>query len=295
MLTVEEQVGRGLLVCPESGQRLVMEPECLRSADGRHSYPVHEGVPIFLSSERREDLLRQHDQSMKREYESDALFDPRRLIDTFFAAFGDQRSRASQQVWSQLLSRLSDDDLCVSIGGGPRRVHPFFVNLNIEKFDNVEVVADAHRLPYADASVRAIQWEAVLEHLTDPDVAVREIHRVLEDGGEVFSVTPFLQKFHAYPNHFFNPTLEGHKLVFERAGFVIQENGVCVGPSWMISDLVIEYVGMLVPIRGVRALAMLGTRVVLLPLRFLDILLNRLPESHILASTTFVHAVKHPT
>lgn len=292
MLTVEEQVRRGLLVCPESRQPLVIEGDTVGTADGSHTYPVRQGVPIFLSSEQREEFLVQHDQSMKQEYESDALHDPRQLIDIFFAAFGDQRSRASQKVWSQLLSRLSDDQLCVSIGGGPRRVHPYFVNLNIEKFDNVEIVADAHRLPYADRSVRTIQWEAVLEHLTDPEVAVCEIFRVLEESGEVFSITPFLQKFHAYPNHFFNPTLEGHKLVFERAGFVIQENGVCVGPSWMISDLLVEYVGMLVPIRGVRALAMFGTRVLLLPLRFLDILLNRLPQAHILASTTFVHAVK---
>jgi len=269
-----------------------MERHTVKTADGGHSYPVHQGVPIFLSPERREEFLLQHDQSMKEEYESVALLDPRRLIDRFFASFGDQRSRVSREVWSGLLSRLAGDQLCLSIGGGPTRVHPFFVNLNIEKFDNVDVVADAHRLPYADHSVRAIQWEAVLEHLTHPEVAIREIHRVLEEGGEVFSVTPFLQKFHAYPNHFFNPTLEGHKLVFEKAGFEIQASGVCVGPSWMISDLMIEYVGMLVPIRGLRALAMFGTRVLLLPLRVLDIVMNRHPRAHILASTTFVHAVK---
>jgi uncharacterized protein YbaR (Trm112 family) len=292
MLPIEEQIRRGLLVCPESRQKLVMDGNSVRTADGRHSYPVHQGVPVFLSSARREEFLLQHDQSMKDEYESDAFFDPRRFIDRVFALFGDQRSRLSRGVWNEMLSRLSDDQLCVSIGGGPTRVHGYFVNLNIEKFDNVDVVADAHRLPYADHSVKAIQWEAVLEHLTDPDVAVREIHRVLEKGGEVFSVTPFLQKFHAYPNHFFNPTLEGHKLVFERAGFVIRESGVCVGPSWMISDLVIEYIGMVVPIRGVRALAMFGTRVLLLPLRVLDFFLNRRPKAHVLASTTFVHAVK---
>ncbi len=292
MLPVEEQIRRGLLVCPESRQPLVMERGTVRTVDASHSYPVHRGVPIFLSSEQRKRFLLQHDQSMKEEYESDADADPRQRIDRLFALFGDQRSRLSREVWNDLLTRLSDDQLCVSIGGGPRRVHPLFVNLNIENFDNVDVVADAHRLPYADESVRAVQWEAVLEHLSDPDVAVREIHRVLVEGGEVFSVTPFLQKFHAYPNHFFNPTLEGHKLVFENAGFVIEESGVCVGPSWMISDLLVEYVGMLVPIRGLRALAMFATRALLLPLKVFDLWLNRLPRAHVLASTTFVHAVK---
>ncbi|MCD4749399.1 MAG: methyltransferase domain-containing protein [Thermoanaerobaculales bacterium] len=292
MLTIEEQIRRGLLVCPESKRQLVIERDGLRTADAGHSYPMYQGVPIFLSSESREEFLFQHDQSMKKEYGSDARFDPGRLIDIFFASFGDQRSRVSREAWSGLLSRLSDDSLCVSIGGGPKRIHPFFVNLNIERFDNVDVVADAHRLPYADSSVKAIQCEAVLEHLTEPEVAVREMYRVLEEGGEVFSVTPFLQKFHAYPSHFYNPTLEGHKLIFEKVGFEIQGSGVCVGPSWMISDLMVEYVSMLVPIRGLRALAMVGARILLLPLRFLDILLNRHPRAHILASTTFVLAVK---
>ena len=54
----------------------------------------------------------------------------------------------------------------------------------------------------------------------------------------------------------------------------------------------VEYVGMLVPIRGLRALAMFGTRVLLLPLKVFDLWLNRLSKAHVLASTTFVHAVK---
>ena len=131
MLKIEEKIRRGLLVCPESRQPLVLERGTVRTVDADHSYPVHQGVPIFLSSERREEFLLQHDQSMKGEYESDARFDPRRLIDISFASFGDQRSRISRDVWSGFLSRLSDDQLCLSIGGGPKRVHPFFVNLNI--------------------------------------------------------------------------------------------------------------------------------------------------------------------
>ena len=114
------------------------------------------------------------------------------------------------------------------------------VNVNVEAFDNVDLVADAHKLPYADSSVVAIQCEAVLEHLGEPFQAVREMFRVLRPGGEVYCITPFLQAFHGYPNHFFNPTLEGHRQIFRMCGFELLESGVCVGPSWMISSLLVE-------------------------------------------------------
>jgi ubiquinone/menaquinone biosynthesis C-methylase UbiE len=58
------------------------------------------------------------------------------------------------------------------------------VNVNIGPFPKVDVVADAHLLPYADGSVDAIFCEAVLEHLAEPGQSVREMHRVLRRGGK---------------------------------------------------------------------------------------------------------------
>jgi hypothetical protein len=39
--------------------------------------------------------------------------------------------------------------ICRPIGGGPLRIHPRLINLNIERFENVDVVGDAHKLPIA--------------------------------------------------------------------------------------------------------------------------------------------------
>ena len=60
----------------------------------------------------------------------------------------------------------------------------------------------------------------------------------------------------------------------------------------MISSLMVEYVSMLVPIRGLRAAAVIAARVLLLPVRFLDRFVNRSERAHVLASTTFVYARK---
>ena len=117
------------------------------------------------------------------------------------------------------------------------REHPSLVNVNIGPFPNVDVVADAHHLPYADASVDAIFCEAVLEHLAQPHEAVKEMFRVCRSGASVYANTPFMQAYHGYPNHFQNFTLSGHEQLFANAGFHVRESGTAVGPVFTLFDL----------------------------------------------------------
>lgn len=292
MLSVEQQLARGALVCPETRETLIERDGALTTCDGLHSYLIKDGVPIFLPVGHSEGAMESEAVAAERGAAPRRLTRFQTAIDDLFNAAGDQRSEASIRAWQRFISRLCEDDLCIAVGGGPTRSHPFLVNLNIEASENVEVAADAHHLPYADGSVDAIHCEAVLEHLKDPERAVREIFRVLRPGGKVYCVTPFLQGFHGYPSHYFNPTREGHRLYFTRSGFEIEADGVCVGPSWMISSLMVEYVSMLVPIRGLRAAAVIAARILLLPVRFFDRLVNRSEQAHALASTTFVYAQK---
>ena len=292
MLGIEAQLERGALVCPDTGQPLIMSNDALTTADGRRTYEIEHGVPILLP---RKSVT---GNSALAAAAAERSAGPRRLsrfqtaLDRILGFVGDQRSKASTDAWASFVAKLSEDDLGLAVGGGPIRFHPTLVNLNVEPLENVDVVADAHHLPYADDSVGAIQCEAVLEHLENPFQAVREMYRVLRPGGEAYCVTPFLQSFHGYPNNFFNPTREGHRHLFGRAGFEVAEAEVCVGPSWMISSLLVEYVSLLIPVRGLRAVAMIATQVVLLPLPLIDRLMNTSARAHILAATTYVYARK---
>jgi hypothetical protein len=56
---------------------------------------------------------------------------------------------AANAACARLIAEVPADATLVSIGGGPTRSHP-----DLGPFANVDVVADAYRLPYADASVR---------------------------------------------------------------------------------------------------------------------------------------------
>jgi SAM-dependent methyltransferase len=80
--------------------------------------------------------------------------------------------------------------------------------------EHLDVVADAHVLPFPDASFDFVFSLAVFEHLHSPWLAAAEIARVLRPGGRVFTLCAFLQPLHGYPDHYFNATESGLRRLF---------------------------------------------------------------------------------
>ncbi len=60
-----------------------------------------------------------------------------------------------------------------------------------------DIVGDIHALPFAEDTQEALICIAVLEHVENPIVACREMHRVLKSGGFCFIYVPFLYYYHA--------------------------------------------------------------------------------------------------
>ena len=78
----------------------------------------------------------------------------------------------------------------------------------------IDFIADAHALPFADEMFSYVYSLAVFEHLHSPWIAADEIYRVLKPGGEVYVLTAFTQHMHGYPDHYFNMTTSGLKRIF---------------------------------------------------------------------------------
>lgn len=289
MLDLDAQVAQQRLVSPETRVPLAHDGRSLRTVDGRHVYPVVSGVPILLSDPSRiRAALEAQDGAMVREYEAPPPGRLRGLYQRLLALPGDQRTRASERAFEGLFADLPADALCLSIGGGPRRIRPELVNLNLAAFSNVDIVADAYELPYADGAVDLLQCEAVLEHLEYPDRAAAEMYRVLRPSGRAFIATPFLQPYHGYPDHFQNFTLSGHRRLFERAGFRIREAGTCVGPVFALRDLFLNLVRSVLPGGAVgRWLARLSA-LLTLPFLYLDRIAGERAGSSALASSTYL-------
>lgn len=290
--SLEDQIAGRKLVCPQTRKPLLVEADRLVTDDGARSYPLSNGVPVLLSAERSAAYLSQQNAAMAAEYGQSRPGSVRSAYRALERTVGDMRTPESQQAFNAIFRDLPEDALCLSIGGGPSRVHPALVNLNIGPFGNVDVVADAYELPYADGCVDAVHCEAVLEHLEFPETAVGEMYRVLRPGGQAFAATPFLQPFHGYPDHYQNFTMTGHRRLFERAGFEVLAAGTCVGPSFALRDLAANYLRAVLP--GGTA-GRLGSRIfalLTLPFLGLDRWANRRPLSSHLASTTYLRVRK---
>jgi SAM-dependent methyltransferase len=81
------------------------------------------------------------------------------------------------------------------------------------------LLGDAHALPFADDSFEFAVSFAVLEHLHNPFVAMREVCRVLKPGALFIGTVAFLEPFHM--NSCFHQTHLGTQQVLESAGLEI--------------------------------------------------------------------------
>lgn len=118
------------------------------------------------------------------------------------------------------------DGRVLDCGSGGRR-HRRVVSLEIEPHPNNTVQADALALPFADGCFSLVLSQAVLEHVTDPQRYVDEIHRVLAPGGLAWIEAAFLQPVHQAPRHYFNVT--GFGLAYLCRNFEVVEQGTVGG------------------------------------------------------------------
>lgn len=108
------------------------------------------------------------------------------------------------------------DGMVLDCGAGYRKfTAENLVQVEIVGYPNIDVLAVNQNLPFKDESFDAVISMDVLEHVTDPFAAAREIARVLKPGGVLYIDLPFLQHEHGYPHHYFNATRMGLRQLFE--------------------------------------------------------------------------------
>lgn len=98
----------------------------------------------------------------------------------------------------------------LDIGGGTAHVKEFrsdVIAADILHFPGIDVVADAHRLPFSDGFFSGVIMLDVLHHLEQPVEFLKEASRVLRPGGRLAMIEPaittlagpFYHRFHEEP------------------------------------------------------------------------------------------------
>jgi SAM-dependent methyltransferase len=140
------------------------------------------------------------------------------------------------------------------------------------------LIADAHDIPFADATFAGVIIQAVLEHLVDPQRCVAEIQRVLRPAGLVYAETPFMQQVHEGRYDFTRYTHLGHRRLFR--DFAEIASGPVAGPgmalAWAWAYFLMGFAGS----RRARSAAYLLARLTGWPLKYFDYLLLRRPGAY---------------
>jgi SAM-dependent methyltransferase len=87
----------------------------------------------------------------------------------------------------------------------------------------IDLFGSAYELPVETGSFDCALCTAVLEHLEEPERALRECHRVLKDGGVALYTVPFIWHLHEEPRDFYRFSKYGLRYLFEKTGFEIRE------------------------------------------------------------------------
>ncbi len=177
----------------------------------------------------------------------------------------------------KFLSLYHKDGVCLNLGSGNRRISSEVVNVDFIKYPEVDVVSDLAKLPYSDESVDSIISTEVLEHVYNMDACVDEIFRILKSGGYGYISVPLLYPFHASPSDYRRWTHVGLEDAFK--DFEIVKIGVRSGPFSTLTTLLCYMTATIFSFGNEKLywLLIYVSMFVYFPIKFIDIIVNRLP------------------
>lgn len=192
------------------------------------------------------------------------------------------------------LKKYQKSGTTLNVGSGPKNIGTGVVNVDIAKYQNVSIVAEAAHLPFEAGSVARIVCDNVLEHVAEPEPAVAEAARVLVPGGYYYVSTPFLYPFHSSPHDFTRWTLGGMAALLERHGFRVIEKGVRAGPFSVLIVWLAYMCASLLSFGNTRLYWLIVNVVMILlfPIKILDACAAYLPHIDNMTSVIYVVAEK---
>jgi SAM-dependent methyltransferase len=192
----------------------------------------------------------------------------------------------------KFFSRFPKGSLMLNVGSGPTREHPQVINLDIFPFPEVDVLALGNRLPFSDDVFDAVCSEQVLEHVRNPQEVIAEMIRVTKPGGSIYISVPFIYPYHPSPDDFSRWSIEGVTAMLGTCK--TQESGVKMGPTSALLVVLAMWLATIVSF-GNQSLRMVFNHLFMLilsPLKFLDLIIERIPGAQDTAASIYVVAKK---
>jgi SAM-dependent methyltransferase len=108
----------------------------------------------------------------------------------------------------------------LDVGGKGKPYACFFADrvahhyvLDVAPAYSVDVVGDARRMPFSDASMDVVLITQVLEHIPEPVAVIAEIHRILKPGGTLLLSVPSIFPQHGSPGDYWRYMPQGLQFI----------------------------------------------------------------------------------
>ena len=134
-----------------------------------------------------------------------------------------------------LRQNLGIKGIALNLGSGQDN-YDDFINMDLGKYDPVNIIADLTKIPLVNGSVELVVSNSVLEHIYDYNAVLDEVFRILKSGGFFYLCVPnACLRHHKYDYHrWTTPGL--HKLFDKR--FEIIDSGACRGIAYALISYV---------------------------------------------------------
>ena len=113
------------------------------------------------------------------------------------------------------------------------------VGLDLEPFKGIDVVGDAHQLPFRSNSLDGVLCVSVLEYVRNPGGVVSEIFRALKPSGLVYVSVPFVFRYAPDPKDLYRFSVPGIEVLC--GSFEKIQSGFNRGPASTMCDLLVHF------------------------------------------------------
>jgi hypothetical protein len=289
---------RGGLRCPQCARRRLAFSEAeVVCTDCGSAFPVLDGKPVLIHPQNEVFPLEAYRRAAGRK-RSPASSWLKTLIPS--PSTNLSGARCMRELASALRGRDRSRVLVVGSGDQKPLLEQRFgdfpglelVHCDIAVEAPVDLLCDAHELPFVDGFFAGVIITGAMECVVSPETVAAEIHRVLRDRGLLYSEMPFVQQVVTGAYDFTRYTMSGHRRVFRR--FEEISSGLRGGPGtvllWAIERVVLSF------LHGEPAhfAAKAAVRATLFWIKYIDYLVAKNPAALDAASGTYFYGRKVP-
>lgn len=276
-------MNNNIFACPHC----IKDLHDLKCSECGKQYVERDGVPIFIDDV-KEGAVAEHQRG--RNGRVSLLKRALRFLKPPHHSVYFKNLRSSNEDGPELLEFLKNfgsDDTVINVGSLSKKIEGVY-NLDIAYYPNIDVVADAHHMPFKDGSVDGIVIKNVFEHLKDPAKVREELKRVVKSGGRIYAKVPFMQPFHAVPDDYQRFSINGLHEFFK--DFKVIEEGISVGPSSALAWFLQEYLAILFSFNSEKAYRVWRGffSYFTAPIKYFDVFFRKRKEAHRLASAFYL-------